>query len=164
MRAWNSTLRPSAKPMQRSPMKRLASKKGAGLAQRVAESLGRTIKHIKGESGLLRSETHRRNVAALGCACCGRHAPSQCAHANFGKSMARKQCDSLTFPACPGCHRYHDSGGMPREKRWLKEWEYVDLTRALLIQRNQWPAEIEAAYKKAIQPLARMVHSETEVA
>lgn len=108
-----------------------------------------------------RSEQHRRNVAALGCACCGKSGPSQCAHANATKGMGQKVCDSLTFPACPDCHRAHDQGGvLTKAERWRREWEYVDATRAQLIRRNQWSAEVEIAYQKAIVPLARVVHAE----
>ncbi|MBC7201915.1 MAG: hypothetical protein H5U29_00130 [Pusillimonas sp.] len=112
-----------------------------------------------------RSEKHRRNIASLNCAVCGRHGPSQCAHINHGKGLAMKVCDSLTFPACPQCHTAHDQGGnVSREERWLREWQYVDATRANLIRKNLWPAEVEAAYKVAIQPLARVVHADKEVA
>ncbi|WP_269497790.1 hypothetical protein [Castellaniella sp. S9] len=150
---FNSTLKPG-KPLQRN-----REKKGKGLAQRIAESLGRAIKHARGESGLLRSEAHRRNVAALGCLITGR--PAQACHANFGKGMGLKVCDSLCFPLCPELHREHDQGGgMTRLERIKREWEYVDRTRALLIRRNQWPAEVEAAYQIAIVPLARVVHGE----
>jgi len=113
-----------------------------------------------------RSEKHRRNVAALPCACCGRWGLSQCAHVNFGKMLGRKASDSLTFPLCAdepgriGCHRLHDSGGMPKKRRWLMEWNYVDATRAELIQRGQWGPEVEAAYREAIGPLANAVHGE----
>lgn len=107
-----------------------------------------------------RSEKHRRDVAALACVICGRHSPSQCAHINFSKGLSIKADDSLTFPACPDCHRNHDSGGIPREERWQREWEYVDATRAALIRQNKWGAEVEAHYQTAIVPLARMVHGE----
>lgn len=159
--------------MRKSPMRRGTSQlkhslfkrsnkpgAGKGLAQRIAESLERAIKHANGESSLLRSKQHRRNVAALACAVCDRHGPSQCAHINFSKGLALKACDSLTFPACPDCHRNHDSGGMPRQERWRREWEYVDKTRAQLISKNKWDAATEAAYQKAIVPLARVVHPE----
>lgn len=46
-------------------------------------------------------------------------------------------------------------------ERIRREWEYVDQTRAQLIRRNQWSAEVEQAYQLAIVPLARMVHAET---
>ena len=168
---WNSTLKPG-KPLKRSawkpskparPMFRHREKRGPGLAQRVALEVGTAIKHLKGEAHLLRSEQHRRNVAALACVCCGKAGPSQCAHANATKGMGQKVCDSLTFPACPDCHRAHDQGGVPtKAERWRREWEYVDATRAQLIRRNQWPAEVEAAYQVAIVPLARVVHPEEE--
>jgi len=111
----------------------------------------------------LRSARHRRHVAALACVCCGRDGLSQCAHANFGKGFALKACDSQTFPLCPGCHRQHDTGGMPRAERWKREWEYADATRALLIQCGQWSPEIEQHYQRAIAPLARVVHGEGNV-
>jgi len=167
MKALNSTLKPG-KPMQRKtplqatkPMQRNREKKGKGLAQRIAESLGRAIQHARGESNLLRSEQHRRNVAALACVCCGKAGPSQCAHANATKGAGLKVCDSLTFPLCPDCHRAHDQGGVyTKLERWKREWEFADATRAQLIRRNQWPAEVEIAYQKAIVPLARVVHAE----
>lgn len=106
-----------------------------------------------------RSEKHRRNVAGLGCLITGK--PAQACHINFGKGFGTKACDSLCFPLSPDLHREHDQGGnITREERWRREWEYVDATRAKLIQRNQWPAEAEAAYQVAIQPLARVVHAE----
>lgn len=144
------------------PMKRSREKRGPGLAQRIAQSLGRAIQHARGESSVLRSEAHRRNVAALPCVATGKPGPSQCAHVNFGKGMGLKSCDSLCFPLSPEAHRAHDQGGMPRQQRMRLEREYADATRAALIQRNQWPAEVEAAYQIAIQPLARVVHGEQE--
>lgn len=159
---WNSTLRPG-KSLQRKtplqsakPMARNREKKGKGLAQRIADSLGRAIQHARGESNLLRSEAHRRNVSALGCLITGK--PAQACHVNFGKGMGMKVCDSLCFPLSPELHREHDQGGIPRMERIRREWEYVDQTRAQLIRRNQWPAEVEQAYQKAIAPLARVVH------
>lgn len=159
---WNSTLK-AGKGLQRKtpiqatkPMARNREKKGKGLAQRIADSLGRAIQHARGESGLLRSEQHRRNVAALGCLITGK--PAQACHVNFGKGMGMKACDSLCFPLAPELHREHDQGGIPRMERIRREWEYVDQTRAQLIRRNQWPAEVEQAYQKAVAPLARVVH------
>ncbi|NYT76629.1 hypothetical protein H0A71_06465 [Alcaligenaceae bacterium] len=110
-----------------------------------------------------RSEKHRRNVASLPCVVTGRPGPSQCGHANFNKGMSTKVCDSLTFPISPDAHRDHDQGGIAKQDRWRREWEYVDATRAMLIQRNQWPTEAEEAYQIAIQPLARVVHADMEV-
>ncbi|AZV95467.1 hypothetical protein CBF45_07450 [Bordetella sp. J329] len=140
--------------------KRSKEKKGAGLAQRVAKAVGAELKHKRSEPSMLRSEEHRKNVVALGCLITGRRA--QAAHVNFGKGMGLKVCDSLTFPLCPELHQAHDQGGMPREERIKKEWEYVDATRSKLIRANKWPAEVEAAYQKAIVPLARMVHADKE--
>lgn len=113
-----------------------------------------------------RNEKHRRNVAALNCVVCGRHGPSQCAHMNATKGLGLKADDSLCFPACPPCHSAHDQGGVygSKEARWQKEWEYVDATRAELISRNQWGSEVEQNYKRAIQPISRVVHAELEVA
>lgn len=173
MTLWNSTLKPSRKPMARSAWKpRSRERKGPGLAQRVAQSVGTAIKHNKGESSLLRSEEHRKNVAALPCAVCGIVGFSQAAHANAGvagKGLALKNCDSLTFPLCcdrpgvRGCHSLHDQGGIyTKEERPLREWEHIDATRAALIQQNKWSADIESAYQVAIQPLARVVHPEKE--
>lgn len=156
MHTWNSTLKPSRKPMARSAWKpRSREKRGPGLAQRVAFAVGTNIKHER-ISDDKRNEQHRRNVAALGCLITGK--PAQACHVNFDKGMGLKVCDSLCFPLCPELHREHDQGGMPRMERIRREWEYVDQTRALLIRRNQWPAEIEVAYQRAIVPLVRMVH------
>lgn len=112
-----------------------------------------------------RSEKHRRLISSLNCVVCGHHAPSQCAHVNFNKALSSKADDSLTFPACPACHQQHDQGGIhTKTERHQREWEYVDATRALLIQRNLWSPEAETAYKVAIQPLARVVHADMETA
>lgn len=175
MNLWNSTFKSASKPLQRkTSMKRGNSlktnqnaKSRHGLAQRVAESLGRAIKHVRRESNLLRSEQHRQNVAALSCAKCGVIKFSQAAHVNFGKGGGLKTCDSLTFPLCcdrpgvRGCHSLHDQGGIyTKAERARIEWEYVDATRAHLIRQNKWSSEIESHYQAAIVPLARMVHSE----
>lgn len=104
---WNSTFKNPGKPLQRKtgmqakqkPVQRSREKRGKGLAQRVAESLGRAVQHARGESQLLRSEQHRRNVASLGCLITGK--PAQACHVNFGKGMGLKACDSLCFPLSP---------------------------------------------------------------
>jgi hypothetical protein len=163
--SWNSTLKRGASQLKRSPMARSREKKGPGLAQRIAESLGKAIQHARGESNLLRSETHRKNVAALACAKCGIEKFSQAAHPNFDKGGAMKTCDSLTFPLCcdrpgvRGCHSMHDQGGIyTKQERPLIEWEHIDATRAALIRQNKWTTEVEAHYQRAIQPLVRVVH------
>lgn len=153
-----STLQRKTPLRNKTPLARSREKKGLGLAQRIAQSLGKAIQHARGESNLLRSEAHRRNVAGLGCLITGK--PAQACHVNFDKGMGLKVCDSLCFPLSPEFHREHDQGGMPRAERWKKEWEYVDRARALLIRKNQWSAEVEAHYQRAIKPLARVVHGE----
>lgn len=170
MHTWNSTLKPSRKPLARSAWKpRSREKRGPGLAQRVAFAVGTNIKHER-ISDDKRNEQHRRNVAALPCAVCRIEGFSQAAHVNAsvaGKGLGMKAPDVLTFPLCcdrpgvRGCHSLHDQGGIyTKQERLLREWEYVDQTRAQLIRRNQWPTEVEAAYQIAIQPLARVVHGE----
>jgi len=146
MSLWHSTFK--HKPFSR--------RQANGLAQRVAQSMGRAIKHARKPSTVLRSAQHRRNVAALGCLITGQ--PAQACHANFGKGMGMKVCDSLCFPLSPELHREHDQGGMPRALRIRREWEYVDQTRALLLRNGHWPDEVEQHYQRAIVPLRRMVH------
>lgn len=164
MKTWNSTLKRGTSQLKRSPMTRKpmktnqSAKSRTGLAQRIAESLGRAIKHAKGESSLLRSEQHRRNVAALKCLITGK--PAQACHVNFDKGVGLKVCDSLCFPLSPELHHEHDQGGMPRVQRQRLEWEYVDATRAQLIQKGQWTDQIEQHYQRAIEPLRRVVHTE----
>ncbi len=66
------------------------------------------------KEGALRSEAYRRYVASFPCFACGIHGFSQAAHANSGKGMSIKTCDSRTFPLCAphfgliGCHQMHD--------------------------------------------------------
>lgn len=102
----------------------------------------------------LRSEKHRRNVAALGCLVTGQ--PAQACHVNFNKGYALKVCDSLCFPLSPTLHELHDRGGMPRAERWQREREYMGTTRDRLIQRGQWTDKIEQHYQLAIAPLNRV--------
>jgi hypothetical protein len=103
----------------------------------------------------LRSEKHRRNVASLDCVVCGRQGPSQCAHANFGKGLSLKACDSQTFAACPQCHQFHDQSGINRDKRRQLEALYVERTRAELIARGLWTPQLEAAYQHAYPSMKR---------
>lgn len=106
-----------------------------------------------------RSEKHRRNVASLDCVVCGAFGPTQCAHANFGKGMALKASDAMSFAACPTCHGFHDQGGISKDARRKLEVVYVDRTRAELIARNLWPAEVEEAYRLAYEPMKRAAES-----
>ena len=98
----------------------------------------------------LRSEKHRRVIASMSCCMCGMDGYTQAAHANFGKGMGQKACDSLTFPLCHWCHQFLDQGGkLLKDDRRLLEISYVNSTRDLLIRRHQWPDAIEEAYQKA---------------
>ena len=92
----------------------------------------------------MRSEPYRRWVASLPCAMCNRQGLSQAAHANAGKGMALKVCDSRLFPACGphginiGCHRRIDlSVDMTRAERRALEDRLVAETQALAVA-NGW--------------------------
>lgn len=144
----NSTLQ------RKTPMKRSKADRGEGLGRKVEIVMGFYRPPGHKLPTLLRSEQHRRNVAALDCACCGRQGASQAAHANITKGMALKACDSLTFPLCPECHRDLDQGGkLLRDARRHREWVWVDWARAELMALGKWTPEIELHYRKAIKPL-----------
>lgn len=150
----NSTLQ------RKTPMKRSKSARGEGLGRKVEIVMGFYRPPGHKLPTLLRSEQHRRNVAALGCLVTGK--PAQACHVNLGKGGALKACDSLCFPLSPELHRQHDQGGLPRAERWKREWEYVDATRAALIQLGKWPAEVEMHYQRAVEPLRRLVKGDGE--
>lgn len=157
----NSTLKRSTPLRAKAPMKRSKADRDEGLGRRVEIVMGFYRPPGHKLPTLLRSEPHRRNVAALSCARCGKVGPSQAAHVNISKGMALKACDSLTFPLCPECHREHDQGGnVTKIRRWQLEWEYVDATRAVLIQFGKWSAEVELHYQRAVEPLRRLVKGE----
>ncbi len=81
---------------------------------------------VQPKAQVLRSESYRRYVASFPCFDCGAPPPSQCAHANEGKGLAMKVCDSRTFPLCPGCHEALDnSRGLTREQRRETERAHV---------------------------------------
>lgn len=90
------------------------------------------------KEGALRSEAYRRYVAAQECFSCRIVGFSQCAHANEGKGMAMKVCDSKTFPLCGprfglmGCHQQFDLGidCGNREERRLIAYLWVEKMRA----------------------------------
>lgn len=142
---------------RKTPMKRAGKVKSKGLGHQVEALLNFLRPAGTKPLKALRSESHRRNVASLACVVCGKAGPSQCAHINFSKSLGMKACDSVTFPACPDCHRAHDQGGISRDERRRREWQYVDATRAELLKRNLWPASTESFYQAAIEPLKRVV-------
>nr|WP_275261186.1 hypothetical protein [Achromobacter insuavis] len=140
-------------------MKRAKADRNEGLGRKVEIVMGFYRPPGHKLPTLLRSEQHRRNVAALSCACCGRRGPNQAAHANITKGMGLKACDRLTFPLCPACHRAHDQGGNTlRVDRRHSEWVYVDGTRAELMALGKWTPEIELHYRKAIEPLRMLAN------
>lgn len=149
---WNSSLQ------RKTPMRRGKPDREPGLGHKVEVVMGFYRPPGHKIPARLRSEQHRRNVAALGCLVTGQ--PAQACHVNFDKGGALKVCDSLCFPLSPALHREHDQGGIPKAERRRREWEYVDQTRALLMQRGQWSAEIELHYQRAIEPLRRLVKGE----
>lgn len=63
-----------------------------------------------------RSESWRRAVASLPCACCMRDGESQAAHRNQGKGMGMKTSDAWTVPLCQACHSEFDQG-----KKWDRQ-------------------------------------------
>lgn len=151
-----------SKPMKRgqslrnrTPMKRIKPSRAVGLGHAVAVAIGGARAAGKKEPRLLRSEKHRRNVAALGCLVTGR--PAQACHVNFDKGGAMKACDSLCFPLTPALHREHDQGGIPKAERRRRELMYANQTRALLLQREQWTPAIERHFQRAIAPLKRLM-------
>lgn len=138
----------------KAPMTRSREKKGPGLAQRVAESLGRAINHAHSEPSVFRSRPHRQNVAALPCVCCGIEKRSQAAHLNLlalGKGRGWKVSDALTIPLCVdqigaiGCHvRLDSSGQYDRATSEALQLTWLHQTRDHLISLGQWPAQAEA--------------------
>lgn len=137
-----------------TPMSRQGEKKGLGLAQRVAMALGTALQHQRSEPSVFRSKTHRQNVAALACACCGLEKHSQAAHLNLlalGKGMGLKASDALTIPLCCtrigaiGCHvRLDSSGQYDKATSEGLQIGWLQKTRTQLMALRQWPAEAEA--------------------
>lgn len=87
---------------------------------------------------IVRSEKHRRWVASLPCIACGVEGFSQAAHANHGKGLGMKTCDTHTFPLCAphwgliGCHQQHDLCiDMSRDERRELEARYIAQTQAM---------------------------------
>lgn len=157
---WNSTIKRSAPLKAKAPMARSKVERREGLGRKVEIAMGFYRPPGHKMPSLLRSEQHRRNVVALGCLVTG--GAAQACHVNITKGAGLKACDSLCFPLAPHLHRIHDQGGIPKAERWKREWEYVDETRAKLMQKRQWPAEVELHYQRAIEPLRRLVKGEDE--
>ncbi len=94
----------------------------------------------------LRSEAYRRFVASLPCAHCKRAGPSQCAHADEGKGLSMKACDSTCFPLCAdspqrrGCHTVIGMAALftKAQRRELERF-YGASTRADAIAAGAWP-------------------------
>ena len=98
----------------------------------------------------LRSEKHRKLVASMPCRFCNAEIGVQAAHANFGKGMGIKACDSQIFPLCHFCHEWLDrSGKLTREGRRMRERLAVDSTRERLQILGYWTDEVEEAYLRA---------------
>jgi len=98
----------------------------------------------------LRSEKHRKVVASMPCHFCNTASGIQAAHANYGKGMGIKACDSQTFPLCQFCHEWLDrSGALTREGRRMRERLAVNATREKLQIFGRWTDEVEEAYQRA---------------
>lgn len=85
----------------------------------------------------MRSEPYRRWVASRPCIACGIEGVSQAAHANHGKGLGLKTCDSRIFPLCGphwgliGCHQRHDLMiDIGRDERREREADYIERTQA----------------------------------
>ena len=86
-----------------------------------------------------RSESWRRAVASLPCACCMREGMTQAAHPNHrGKGMGTKAPDCWCVPLCVDCHREFDQG-----KRWSK-LEKREMMDAWIIETVRRLAEMGA--------------------
>lgn len=148
-------------PMKRSPWNRkLSEPKGPGLAQRIAQSLGNAIHHVRSEPTVFRSLAHRQNVAALRCCFCGRTGLSQAAHVNLqlgGKGIGLKASDALTFPACTtiflrvGCHAKLDQGAkFDKATSAAEQLAAVAQTREQLMKVGRWPDGAEADFQRFV--------------
>jgi hypothetical protein len=78
---------------------------------------------------------------------CGAHGSTQAAHSNqsaHGKGRGIKASDTHTAALCATCHRELDQGHRlskaERIEMWTTAWR--NTVRAL-IQRGEWPAEID---------------------
>lgn len=101
------------------------------------------------KSAPVRNEEYRRAVATLPCAICGVHGYSQAAHANTGKGMGTKACDSTLFPACcdrpgvRGCHALLDQGALfPKHVRRELEPVWAADTRRKVQELGMWPKNL----------------------
>jgi hypothetical protein len=115
--------------MRRSGFKRPARPKRQPLtlvASTVRSAMGPRVAAVVSapKDAPIRDEAYRRYVAALPCLLCGVVGYSQAAHADRGKGLGMKACDTTCYPLCgtrtgePGCHwLVGTSGRVPRERR-----------------------------------------------
>jgi hypothetical protein len=98
------------------------------------------------KASMVRSEAYRRLVSALPCALCGAPAPSQAAHADFGKGLSLKADDRTCYPLCAdspgrvGCHT--KVGSMAHfDKAARREFEgaVYEATARAIHSSGQWP-------------------------
>lgn len=147
--------------LKRTPFKSKPKvKKGPSLGQRIAQLLGTALQHRPKPLGVYRSEQHRRNVAALPCANCGREKNSQAAHMNgveFGKGLGLKVSDALMFPLCAdnawgrGCHSKLDQGGIYDKGTAVGlQIAWLHQTRDELKRLGQWPEEADRDVEKFV--------------
>lgn len=95
-----------------------------------------------------RSAAYRRAVASLPCVICKVPGYSQAAHANTGKGMGTKACDTTLFPACcdrpgvRGCHALLDQGALfPKHVRRELEPVWAADTRRRVVALGLFPEE-----------------------
>ena len=95
----------------------------------------------------LRSPKYRKWVASLDCAHCGIAGLSNACHADEGKGMSLKSCDSTCWPGCVsrpggrvGCHEAIGGTGLfTRIERRKLERDYGKETRAAAKAAGMWP-------------------------
>lgn len=140
---------------------RRRAKKGPGLAQRVAESVGRAPRHLPKPEPVYRNLQHRQNVANLPCAACRLENYSQAAHLNLaalGKGRGLKVSDALTVPLCCtrpgliGCHvRLDSSGQYDKATAETLQLTWLHNTISQLKHLGQWSDEAQADVDRLVQ-------------
>ena len=146
----------------KTPMRRFNPERKRGLAQGLADFLGTSPQHRKREPSVFRSLTHRQNVAALPCVCCGIERHSQAAHLNLlalGKGRGLKLSDALTMPLCmdrigiQGCHGMLDhSGRMKKSESAAMQIKWLLKTRHRLKRLGLWEPEAELDFRRLVLP------------
>lgn len=138
-------LKPSQKPMRRTPFVRTLLKPSARGARQIRH--WKTARTPKGERSIFRSEDYLAAVRTLSCVCCGRDGCTEAAHSNqlrFGKGGRIKASDATAMALCratfsnPGCHATHDQGGTrTKAESWAFEYRHICLTVLALIGSEQ---------------------------